>query len=154
MIEVEIHQAFEGIDLDQGAIETLIETICHGYQVADAMVSVAVIDDVETCRLNAQYLNHEGSTDCFSFDLTDETDTRRHFEVIVNGEKALEQARLRGHSDQAELALYVTHGMLHNLGHDDLVENQANKMHAEEDRILDSLGYGIIYHHDLKRDLT
>ncbi len=154
MIDVEIHQSFEGIDVDQGAMETLVRTICQGYQVADAMVSVAVIDDAETCRLNAQYLNLEGSTDCFSFDLTDETDTRSHFEVIVNGEKAIEQARLRGHSDQAELALYVTHGMLHNLGHDDLAEDQAKKMHAEEDRILDVLGYGTIYYTHLKHDTT
>ena len=154
MIDVEIHQSFEGIDLDQGAIETLIETVCHAYQVTDALVSIAVIDDVETCRLNVQYLNHEGSTDCFSFDLTDETDKRHHFEVIVNGEMAIEQARLRGHSDQAELALYMTHGMLHNLGHDDLAEDEAKKMHAEEDRILAGLGYGTIYHHDLKHDLT
>jgi probable rRNA maturation factor len=154
MIDVEIHKSFEGIDVDQGGIQTLIRTLCQEYQVADAMVSVAVIDDAETCRLNAHYLNHEGSTDCFSFDLTDETDTRSHFEVIVNGEKAIEQARLRGHSDQAELALYVTHGMLHNLGHDDLVEAQAKKMHAEEDRILDGLGYGAIFHTQLKQDLA
>ncbi|MCP4453801.1 MAG: rRNA maturation RNase YbeY [Planctomycetes bacterium] len=153
MIDVEIHQSFEGINVDQGAIETLIRTLCQAYQVADAMVSVAVVDDAETCRLNAHYLNHEGSTDCFSFDLTDETDTRSHFEVIVNGEKAVEQARLRGHSDQAELALYVAHGMLHNLGHDDLVEEAAKRMHAEEDRILNELGYGTIYHADLKHGL-
>ena len=152
MIEVEIHQPFEGIDLDRDAIVTLIETICRGYAVADALISIAVIDDVETCRLNAQYLNHEGSTDCFSFDLTDETDPCRHFEVIVNGQRAVEQALLRGHGDQAELALYVTHGMLHNLGHDDLVEDEAKKMHAEEDRILDSLGYGTIYHSHVKQD--
>ncbi len=152
MIDVEIHQSFEGIDVDQGAMETLVRTICQEYQVADAMVSVAVIDDAETCRLNAQYMNDRGSTDCFSFDLTDETDTRSHFEVVVNGEKAMEQARLRGHSDRAELALYVTHGMLHNLGHDDLAEDQARKMHAEEDRILDVLGYGTIYHTDLKHE--
>lgn len=148
MIDVEIHQSYEGITLDRAAIETLVQTVCHAYDVTDALVSVAVIDDAQTCELNTQYLNHEGSTDCFSFDLTDETDTRRHFEVIVNGEKAIEQARLRGHSDQAELALYVTHGMLHNLGHDDLVEEAAERMHAEEDRILNELGYGAIYHTD------
>ena len=150
MIDVEIHQSFEDIDLDRAAIEILVQTVCHRHQVTDALVSIAVIDDAQTCRLNAQYLSHEGSTDCFSFDLTDEVDTRRHFEVIVNGERAMEQARLRGHSDQAELALYVTHGMLHNLGYDDLVEEAAQEMHAEEDRILSGLGYGIIYHSDLK----
>jgi probable rRNA maturation factor len=150
MIDVEIHQSFEGIDLDHHAIRTLIQTICQAYDVAEAVVSVAVIDDEETCRINAQYLNHEGSTDCFSFDLTDETEGRSCFEVIANGEKAIEQARLRGHSDQAELALYLTHGMLHNLGHDDLVEEKAQEMHAEEDRILKALGYGAIYQNDLQ----
>jgi probable rRNA maturation factor len=154
MIDVEIHQSFDGIDVDQDAMVKLIQTLCQEYNVADAMVSVAVIDDQETCRLNAQYLNHEGSTDCFSFDLTDETDTRSYFEVIVNGQRAVQQARMRAHGDQAELALYVTHGMLHNLGHDDLKEDQAKKMHAEEDRILGRLGYGAIYHTHLKRDVT
>ncbi|MCF7974412.1 MAG: rRNA maturation RNase YbeY [Phycisphaerae bacterium] len=152
MIDVEIHQSFEGVDLDPHAIETLVQTICHTYQVTDAMVSVAVITDEETCRLNAQYLDHEGTTDCFSFDLTDEAESRYHFEVIVNGEKAMEQARLRGHSAQAELALYLTHGMLHNLGHDDLVDEDARKMHAEEDRILRDLGYGAIYENDVKHE--
>jgi rRNA maturation RNase YbeY len=61
-----------------------------------------------------------------------------------------EQARLRGHSAQAELVLYITHGMLHNLGHDDLDEDKAQAMHAEEDRILKALGYGTIYQNDLK----
>ncbi len=150
MIDVELHQSFDGIDLDPHAIETLVQTICHAYHVEDAVVSVAVIDDKETCRINAQYLGHEGTTDCFSFDLTDNAEDRSHFEVIVNGEKAIEQAHLRGHSDQAELVLYITHGMLHNLGHDDLVEDKAQEMHAEEDRILTSLGYGAIYQNDLK----
>jgi len=150
MIEVEIHQSFDRIVLDRDAIETLIQTICKAYQVSDAMVSVAVIDDAETCRVNAKYLGHEGTTDCFSFDLTDDTEERSHFEVIVNGEKAMEQARLRGHSDLAELVLYITHGMLHNLGHDDGDEDKAQEMHAEEDRILKALGYGTIYQNDLK----
>ena len=149
MIDVEIHQSFDGIDLDCHAIEILVRIVCQAYEVTDAMVSVAVIDHEETCRLNARYLDHEGTTDCFSFDLTDEGQTRRDFEVIVNGEKAIEQARLRGHSAQAELALYLTHGLLHNLGHDDGVEDEARAMHAEEDRILRALGYGAIYQNDL-----
>jgi probable rRNA maturation factor len=149
MIDVEIHQSFDGIDLDRHAIETLVQSICQAYAVTDARVSVAVIDDEETCRLNVRYLNHEGTTDCFSFDLTDDGQQRRDFEVIVNGEKAIEQARLRGHSVQAELALYLTHGLLHNLGHDDATEDEARAMHAEEDRILKALGYGAVYQNDL-----
>lgn len=150
MIEVEIDSSFSGFDLDCEAIEVLVRFICEAYDVVDAVVSVAVIDHEKTCEINAQYLNHEGTTDCFSFDLTDETEKRSHFEVIVNGELAVEQAQLRGHSAQAELALYITHGMLHNLGHDDLQADKAKAMHEEEDRILLALGYGTVYQNKIQ----
>jgi probable rRNA maturation factor len=66
-------------------------------------------------------------------------------ELIVNGEMAVRQANLRGHSSEAELALYITHGLLHHLGFDDSTESQARKMHDMEDEILQQLGYGLVY---------
>ena len=67
------------------------------------------------------------------------------FELVVNGEMAVRQAKLRGHSGEAELALYVTHGLLHNLGFDDSTQNRAKKMHDTEDEILEQVGYGAVY---------
>jgi probable rRNA maturation factor len=58
---------------------------------------------------------------------------------------AVRQANLRGHSSEAELALYITHGLLHNLGFDDSTQGQAEKMHNIENEILQQLGYGPIY---------
>ncbi len=58
---------------------------------------------------------------------------------------ALRQATLRSHSDQAELALYITHGLLHNFGFDDLEPSEAKKMHEKEDEILQELNYGLVY---------
>ncbi len=63
---------------------------------------------------------------------------------------ALRQADLRGHSSQAELALYITHGLLHNLGFDDSTEDKAKKMHDMEDKILQQLGYGLVYNKNTK----
>ena len=37
------------------------------------------------------------------------------------------------------------HGLLHAIGFDDRDEVQARRMHAEEDRILTSLGLGAVY---------
>jgi ssRNA-specific RNase YbeY (16S rRNA maturation enzyme) len=37
------------------------------------------------------------------------------------------------------------HGTLHLLGFDDRTVDQAAAMHAEEDQILDALGYGRVY---------
>lgn len=71
--------------------------------------------------------------------------TTRLFELVVNAEKAVKQASLRGHSGEAELALYITHGLLHNLGFDDSKRQQAKKMHETEDEILQQFGYGPVY---------
>jgi probable rRNA maturation factor len=58
---------------------------------------------------------------------------------------AVKQANMRGHSSEAELALYITHGLLHNFGFDDSTQKQAEKMHNIEDQILQQLGYGPVY---------
>ena len=64
---------------------------------------------------------------------------------MVNAELAARQADKRGHSTEEELALYITHGLLHQLGFDDLCPEDAEKMHDTEDAILQKLGFGIIY---------
>jgi probable rRNA maturation factor len=69
----------------------------------------------------------------------------KSFELVFNAEMAVKEANLRGHSSEAELALYITHGLLHNLGFDDSTQSQAEKMHNIEDEILQQLGYGPVY---------
>ncbi|MCK4997930.1 MAG: rRNA maturation RNase YbeY, partial [Anaerohalosphaera sp.] len=63
----------------------------------------------------------------------------------VNAEQAERQAIKRGHSGESELALYVVHGLLHNLGFDDIDERDAIEMHRMEDEILKSTNYGITF---------
>jgi probable rRNA maturation factor len=116
-------------------------------------VSIAVVDDIQIRELNGRFLNRKKTTDCLSFDLSNgnemepnaEKPTSRMLELVVNGEMAARQAALRGHSSEAELALYITHGLLHNLGFDDATPSQARKMHDAEDEILQQLGYGSVY---------
>ncbi len=50
----------------------------------------------------------------------------------------------------AELALYVTHGLLHQLGFDDATPEQAQKMHQAEDEILQHMGFGVVYNSRLR----
>jgi len=95
--------------------------------------------------LNREFLNSKATTDCLSFDLSDDEKGAKIFDLIVNGEMAVRQANKRGHSSEAELALYITHGLLHNLGFDDSVQSQTRKMHETEDEILQEFGYGLVY---------
>ena len=126
--------------------------VCGRFGLDRATVSVGIVDDAEMGRLNQRFLGHDGPTDVLSFDLSDgqEPDERRVFDLLVNGELAAREAALRGHGAEAELALYITHGLLHNLGLDDATARQAGEMHDTEDEMLRALGYGAVYQSDRK----
>ena len=165
-IVVQIAKHFDGLDVNTARLRKLVKTVCSRFELAKATVSIAIVNDAEIKRLNKKFLNRNTATDCLSFDLTDEQprlakrggDRRREksvpgrersaakiFELVVNGEKAAKEANVRVHCGEAELALYVVHGLLHNLGFDDATKAKAKKMHDTEDEILQELGYGLVY---------
>ncbi len=97
-------------------------------------------------EINKQFLNRNCTTDCLSFDLSDDdTNAPKSFELVVNAEMAVKEAKSRDHSSEAELALYITHGLLHNLGFDDSSKDRLRKMRDTEDEILKQQGYGLVY---------
>ena len=145
-ITVKITKNFQDIEYDSNRIVKLVKAVCHRFGLSKAIISIAIVPDKKIIELNKRFLNHNSSTDCLSFDLSDsQHKDSKTFEIIVNGQKACEQAKLRGHTSQAELALYITHGLLHNLGFDDDTAQKAKKMHDHEDEILQQQGYGRVY---------
>jgi probable rRNA maturation factor len=145
-IVVQIAKNFKDIDFSPPRLKKLVEVICNRFKLSKATISIAIVDDAQIRKVNKQFLNQNLPTDCLSFDLSDNgTSPVKSFELIVNAEMAVRQANLRGHSSEAELALYITHGLLHNLGFDDSTQDQAGKMHDTEDEILQQLGYGLTY---------
>ena len=147
MIAVQIAKSFQDVKVSLPKIKKLVRAICNRFRFSNATVSIAIVDDAQMRKVNAQFLNRESTTDCLSFDLSDDqsSESGKSFELVVNGELALKEADLRGHSSEAELALYITHGLLHNLGFDDSTQNQAKKMRDTEDEILQQFGYGLVY---------
>ncbi len=147
MVVVQIAKNFEDVDVCLAKLERLVKAICKRFKLPAATVSIAIVDNVEMRKVNMRFLNRKRASDCLSFDLSDDEGlhANKSFELVVNGEKAVKEARLRGHSSEAELALYVTHGLLHNLGFDDSAPKKAKKMHDTEDEILQQFGYGLVY---------
>jgi len=146
-IVVQITKNFDSIKVCLLKVEKLVEAVCNRFKLSKATVSIAIVGDAQIRKLNSRFLNHKSTTDCLSFDLSDDKGPQspKLLELIVNGEMAVREANLRGHSSEAELALYITHGLLHNFGFDDSTESQARKMHDLEDKILQQLGYGLVY---------
>ena len=148
-IVVQISQKVAELDVSPERLEKLVENICQRFGACKAQINIEIVDDAHIHQLNKQFLNHDQPTDCLSFDLSDsEALSPRSFDLVVNAEMAKRQSQSRGHSSEAELALYITHGLLHNLGFDDSTQTKAKEMHAIEDEILQQQGFGVIYNTD------
>ncbi len=106
----------------------------------NAEISVAVVGDGEMRRLNREYLGHDYTTDVLSFPLRREVRAGELVgEIIVCRPVALRTARAIGWAPRWELLLYVVHGTLHLLGHDDKSPSAQRKMQAAEDSVFRAL---------------
>ena len=138
----------DDLEVDWPRFETLLRGICTEFEVGKADIHISLVNDEGIIDVHRRFLQKDTTTDVISFDLTDEFEDKHTFQYVINVEMAQRQSQQRGHTAEAELALYMTHGMLHNLGFDDTDDEQAQKMHQKEDEILQKNGFGIIYHTD------
>ena len=144
-LAIEITKDFDGIEVDLAKFEKLVHAVCGLFDLTKAVISITIVGDAQIGKVNAQFLDHDHGTDVISFDLSDTDSASKVFDLVVNAQMAIRQAEHRPHSSEAELALYITHGLLHNLGFDDQYPEQAKKMHQTEDKILQQQGFGLVY---------
>ncbi len=136
----------EALPADLQTLRRTAQAVLHYGSVSQAAVTVTLVGDAQMRRVNRQFLNETSTTDVISFDLTDEFEASRVFDLIVNSDLAVQQARRRGHSPEAELALYIVHGLLHLLGFDDGSPDEARRMHDTEEDLLTQLGFDRVYY--------
>ena len=145
-VNIDVH--CDIIKFDGNRITDMVRQVAERFGIDRAKINFAVADDEEITGLNSQFLNKNKTTDVISFDLSDEGKGEKFFDIAVNAQLAQRQAEARGHSGQAELALYFLHGLLHNLGFDDILAKDAVKMHKTEDEILEKFGLGTVYNNE------
>jgi len=97
----------------------------------DAMpVSLLLTDDAEIAALHERHLGDATPTDVISFEIDGEA------ELVVSCETAQREARARGHTTRAEIALYIVHGILHTTGYDDVRARDRVRMRAAEREVM------------------
>ncbi|MFO0857592.1 MAG: rRNA maturation RNase YbeY [Phycisphaerales bacterium] len=126
---------------------------------------VRVIDDVEMAKAHEEFAGVPGTTDVLTFDMTDPDDADQitkplenlklldqnksqntvDTDIMICLDEAIRQASQRGYDFPRELLLYVVHGLLHCLGHDDHEEQDAALMHRVEDAVLEAIGVGAVF---------
>ena len=89
-------------------------------------LEVSVVSEPEISEVHGRFLNDPTATDVITFD---------HGEIIVSADMAQEKASGLGHSTEAELLLYVIHGLLHLGGYNDKSESEFEEMSQIQERI-------------------
>jgi probable rRNA maturation factor len=131
----------ESVQIDRKRMRDVVRAVLAGEGIGDAEISLAFVDNSTINQLNKRYLNHDEPTDVLSFPLSDASNrSKLAGELVIGAEVARDQAAQRGHDVQAELALYVIHGLLHLCGFDDKSDQAAAEMRQRERHYLALLG--------------
>ena len=110
-------------------------------------ISIHITGTDEASRLNQSYRGILGPTNVLSFpaDLAENLDLNLLGDLVICAPLVINEAKEQGKETEAHWAHLVIHGVLHLLGHDHQVSDEADAMEALEIRTLSALGYGNPY---------
>ncbi len=142
----------QSLDVDVDALSNLAQLVIseEGYP-AGTEVNVILIDDEEMAHRNARFLGREGVTDVLAFPIEELIPGRPPTsdagdpplllgDVFIAPSHVTAQAEMLGVSAEDEMALMVTHGILHLLGYDHGADGEAEVMESRETELLEKVG--------------
>ena len=150
---------FLGQELDKKTLKLLRKVAKETFKCNDQKhnkieVAITFVDDDEIQELNKKERNIDQVTDVLSFptlnDVFNKQINKKNFpddvnpengkvdigDVVINLNRAHEQAGSFGHSFTREVAYLMVHGLLHLMGYDHMDKLDANLMRAQEERVL------------------
>lgn len=151
MIEVN-YNAISELPNEEKLIKEVVSRVLEEERVLPEVdVYITLTNNEEIHKINKEYRDVDRPTDVLSFPMyerdeiaglkndTDDEIEKILGDIIVSIEKVREQAEEYGHSFERELAYLVTHGMLHLLGYDHMIEEEKAVMRKREEEILETL---------------
>lgn len=118
---------------ERALVERVVAAVRDYVERPDLEVSLLLTDDKEIGELHEQFLGDPSPTDVMSFEMDDGA------ELVVSVETAQRVANEAGHEVDAEVALYIVHGMLHTVGFDDIEDDDRLRMRDAERAIMSRL---------------
>jgi probable rRNA maturation factor len=122
----------------------------EGYS-DDVEVTLIFVSESEMAAYNARFLDRSGPTDVLAFPVEElmpgvVPDTDPHGPPLMLGDVIIapgyvrQQAESNGVGFEDEMALMVTHGILHLLGYDHVEDEEAERMEGRERELLAMTG--------------
>lgn len=144
---VNLHNEIDDTKIGEGLSEIGEQTL-KIIEAQTGSLSIALVDETVIQDLNLRYRGVDNPTDVLAFgdgqvDL--ETGEIYFGDVVISIPTARDQAESAGHSLESELALLTVHGILHLLGHDHQVSEQATAMDNMQADILHRMGFDSVH---------
>jgi probable rRNA maturation factor len=114
-------------------IERVVTAVREHVARPELEVSLLLTDDEEIAALHQKFLSNPAPTDVISFEMDNGA------ELVVSVETATRVAVREGHAIDAEVALYIVHGILHTVGFDDVEDDDRRRMRDAERAIMKRL---------------
>ncbi len=153
--EVEFDFNFDKEELFRDIIEAVIEEEHCPY---DVSVSLIITDNAAIRELNRENRGIDSETDVLSFPMLsfsvpsgfeDMENDQDNFDpdtgelllgdIVLSGEKVMEQAESYGHSTKREYAFLIVHSLLHLMGYDHMKDEERKLMESRQRCIMERL---------------
>lgn len=143
----------EAHDINLSQARQFAQAVLTALRAEDACeLSIAFVNDEEIHRLNREYRKIDRPTDVLSFALLEAQSPSPAAsadagaptilgDVIISTETARRQADERGHSFERELSILLLHGILHLFGYDHETDEEAQRMEALEQQLLNEIRF-------------
>lgn len=142
----------QGEEIDLAGMRDLAELVIssEGYP-KDTEVTLLFVDENEMSSYNERFLNRSGPTDVLAFPVEDllpglAPDPDPGGPPLMIGDVIIAPAYVRRQADEFavafddEMALMVTHGILHLMGYDHQADGDASAMESRETELLGLVG--------------
>jgi probable rRNA maturation factor len=140
--KINIHNAHPRLKIRKTPFRQLVKSILSAEN-ADQGVDVIFVDDNLMSRLNREFTKRGGTTDVLSFGMGEGKSGPVEYpslgDVYVSLDQAERQVKERQVDLEQEVALLVTHGVLHLLGYDHQERSQKAVMRKKEREYLKSM---------------
>jgi probable rRNA maturation factor len=150
-LSIQIEKPFVGLVSKHWLRRAVKLTLVHTGIGSPVELGLVIAGDDTVHNLNRDYRSVDRITDVIAFSLSEQgavdkqpfitppDDVIHLGEIIISYPQAKRQAGEQRHPLERELALLVAHGVLHLLGYDHELPEQAEKMRSMEARVLDAI---------------
>lgn len=117
----------------------------ENFENHDYYISLLITDNDRIHEINKEYRGMDRPTDVISFAYNETESFEDELEVIgdiiISIDKIKEQAKDYGHTEIREFYYILSHGLLHILGYDHIVDEEKAIMREKEEKYLSAYQY-------------